>query len=48
MMVKRYSNLKEEVGSLIPNYEISSLPDIKFARGSTTSCALALACQINV
>jgi hypothetical protein len=32
MMVERYSNLKEEVGSLISGYEISSLPDGKLAR----------------
>jgi hypothetical protein len=25
MMLERYPNLKEEVGGLIPNYEISSL-----------------------
>ena len=29
MMVKRYPNLKEEVGSSIPGYEISSLLDKK-------------------
>jgi hypothetical protein len=29
MMVERYSNLKEEVGSSIPDYEISSLLDKK-------------------
>ena len=27
MTVERYPNLKEEVGSLIPNYEFSSLLD---------------------
>ena len=27
MMVERYPNLKEEVGGLIPDYEISSLLD---------------------
>ena len=27
MMVDKYPNLKEEVGDLIPNYEISSLLD---------------------
>jgi hypothetical protein len=29
MMVKRYPNLKEEVGSSIPGYEISSLLENK-------------------
>ena len=48
MMVERYPNLKEEVGSLVPSCEISSLHDIKIARWSTTSCALALACQHSV
>jgi hypothetical protein len=45
MMVKRYPNLKEEVGGPIPSCEISSLLDGKLVRWSTTSCALALACQ---
>jgi hypothetical protein len=44
MMVERYPNLKEEVGGLIPNCEISSLPYGKLARSSVASCALALAC----
>jgi hypothetical protein len=43
MMVERYPNLKEEVGGLIPDYEISSLLEGKLARWSTASCALALA-----
>jgi hypothetical protein len=38
MMVERYPNLKEEVGGLIPGYEISSLFDGKLARRSTASC----------
>jgi hypothetical protein len=29
MMVEKYPNLKEEVGGLNPDYEISSLPDGK-------------------
>jgi hypothetical protein len=29
MMVERYPNLKEEVGGSIPDYDISSLLDIK-------------------
>ena len=29
MMVERYPNLEEEVGGLIPDYEISSLLDQK-------------------
>jgi hypothetical protein len=45
MMVERYPNLKEEVGSLTHGCEISSLPDEKLAMWSTASCALALACQ---
>jgi hypothetical protein len=32
MMVKRYPNLKEEVGGLIPAYEISSLHDGKLVK----------------
>ena len=43
-----YTNLKEEVGGSIPGYEISSLLDIKLARWSIASCALALACQPSV
>jgi hypothetical protein len=35
----------EEVGGSIPSCEISSLLDGKFARWSTASCVLALACQ---
>ena len=44
MMLEGYPNLKEEVGGLIPNREISSLFDGELARWSTISCALALAC----
>ena len=44
MMVERYPDLKEEVGSSIPSCKISSLLDIELARWSTASCALALAC----
>ena len=32
MMVGRYPTLEEEVGDSIPDCEISSLPDITFAR----------------
>jgi hypothetical protein len=45
MMVERYPNLKEEVGGSIRDCEISSLLDKKFARWSTASYALALACR---
>ena len=45
MMVERYSNLKEEVGSSNPGYEISSLHDGKLAMWSTASCTLAFACR---
>jgi hypothetical protein len=38
----------EEVGNLIPGCEISSLLDGKFAKWSTASCALALACRPSV
>ena len=48
MMVKRYPNLKEEVGGSNPGCEISSLPDRKLARWSTASCALAMACQPSI
>ena len=41
-------NVKEKVGSSIAGYEISSLPDIKFVRWSTASCALALAFVLNI
>ena len=47
MVVERYPILKEEVGSLIPGYEISSLLDKKLAKWSTASRALALACLNN-
>jgi hypothetical protein len=33
MMVERYLNFKEEVGSSIPSCEISSLPNGKLASG---------------
>ena len=42
--VEGYPNLKEEVGSSNPGYEISSRLDGKLARWWTASCALALAC----
>jgi hypothetical protein len=48
MMVERYPNLKEEVGSSIHDYEISSLPDGKLARWSSASCVLTLACQPSI
>jgi hypothetical protein len=48
MMMERYPNLKEEVGSLILGYEISSLSDGKLARWSTIFCALALAYRPSV
>ena len=48
VMVEGYPNLKEEVGGLNPDYEISSLLDIKLARWWTASCALALACRPSV
>ena len=41
-MVERYPNLKEEGGGSIPNYEISSLLDIKLVRWSIASCALGI------
>jgi hypothetical protein len=44
-MVERYSNLKEEVDSSIPNYETSSPLDKKLVRWSIVSCALGLACR---
>jgi hypothetical protein len=48
MMMERYPNLKEEVGGLIPGFEISSLLDKTLARWSTASCALALASRPSV
>ena len=48
MVVERYPNLKEEVDSSNPGCEISSLPNGKLAKWSTTSYALALACQSSV
>ena len=45
MIVERYSNLKEVVGSVIPGCEISSLLDGKLSRWSNASYALALACR---
>ena len=45
MMVKRYRNLKEEVGGSIPGCEIFSLLDIKLVRWSIDSYTLALACR---
>ena len=43
--MERYPNLKEEVGSSIPGYGISSLLAINLVRWSTASCDLALACR---
>jgi hypothetical protein len=43
MMVRRYPNVKEEVGDSITGNEISSLPDGKLAKWSTASYALMLA-----
>ena len=40
--MERYPNLKKEVGDSIPGCEISSIVDIKLAKWSTASCALAL------
>ena len=40
--------IKEEVGGLIPDCEISSLLDRKLVRWSIASCALALACRHSV
>ncbi len=48
MTVERYPNLKEKVGGSIPNYEMSSLLDVKLASWSTASSALALACRPSV
>jgi hypothetical protein len=48
MMMERYQDLKEEVGGSIPDCEISSLLDIKLARWSIASYALALACRPSV
>ena len=48
MMMERYPNLKEGVGGSIPDCEISSLPNEKLVRWSTTSCALVLACRPSV
>ena len=45
MMVERYPNLKEEVGNLIPSYEISFVLDGKLVRWLIVSCALGLACR---
>ena len=48
-MVERYPNLKQEVGSSIPDDEISSLLDRKkLAKWSIASCALALAYRPSV
>ena len=45
LMVDIYPNLKENIGSSIPAFEISSLLDRKLAWWSTASCTLALACR---
>ena len=47
-MAERYPNLKEEVGGSVPGCEISSLLDIKLAKLSTDSYALAMACRPSV
>jgi hypothetical protein len=47
-MVERYPYLKEEVGSSIPGYEISTLLDGKLVRWSIASRALALTCRSSV
>ena len=44
MIVKKYLNLKEQVGVLIPSYEICSLLDTKLARWSIASYVSTLAC----
>ena len=48
LMVGRYPNLKEEVGSLILSYEISSMHDGKFTRWSFVSRTLTLTCRPSV
>ena len=48
MMMERYPNLKEEVGSLNPSCEVSSLLDGKLVRLSIASCALVLVYQPSV
>jgi hypothetical protein len=45
MLVKRYPNLKKEVGGSIPDCEISSVLDGKPARWPTASRAFTLACR---
>jgi hypothetical protein len=44
-MVERYPNLKEEVGGLNPNCEISSLPNGNLPGGQLPHVLLALACR---
>ena len=46
--MERYLNIKEEVGGSIPGREIYSLLDVKLARWSIASSALALACWPSV
>ena len=41
--MERYPNLKEDDGVSIPDYEISSLLDIRLARWLIASCTLTLA-----
>jgi hypothetical protein len=48
MMVKRYPNLKEEVGGSIPGCEISYVLDGKLAKWLVASCALAMAYRFSV
>jgi hypothetical protein len=48
MMVERYPKLKKEVGGSISKCEISFVPDGEFARWSTASYDLTLACRPSV
>jgi hypothetical protein len=48
MMVERYPNLKEEVGSSILGWEISILLDGKLVRWSTISSALTVSCALTL
>ena len=45
MMVERYPNLKEKIGSSIPGCKISSVLDRLPSWSSNASCALALTCR---
>ena len=46
--MERYPNLKDKVGSPITDCEISSRLDIKLAKWSIASCALAPTCWPSV